>query len=140
MSVKAPKLTERERAFVRHFMGAFGGNATQAAIAAGYSRRTARQAGSRLLTNVDVQKAIHAKREKLEAQSIMDAKAQDEMLTRIAQRHEERAPRTATRAIQVLGKFQGRGVAKLQVNLTLSEALERTGQPDEPAKPQPARA
>lgn len=35
-----------------------GGNATQAAITAGYSAKTAKQAGSRLLTHVDVKAAI----------------------------------------------------------------------------------
>lgn len=34
------------------------GNATQAAIKAGYSERTAKQQGSRLLTNVDIQRYI----------------------------------------------------------------------------------
>ena len=32
--------------------------ATQAAIRAGYSEKTARQVGSRMLTNVDIQNAI----------------------------------------------------------------------------------
>lgn len=34
------------------------GNATQAAIEAGYSERTAKQQGSRLLTNVDIKKYV----------------------------------------------------------------------------------
>lgn len=40
-------------------------NATQAAIRAGYSEKTAKSQGSRLLTNADVQAAIAAGREKL---------------------------------------------------------------------------
>ena len=39
-------------------MGACPGNATQAAIAAGYSQRTAASIGSRLLRNVKVRDAI----------------------------------------------------------------------------------
>ena len=51
------KLTPRQRAFV----AAYAGNATQAAIAAGYSAATAQQAGSRLLCNVVVAAAIRAR-------------------------------------------------------------------------------
>ena len=40
-------------------------NATQAAIRAGYSEQTAKQQGSRLLTNVDVIEAVRAKEARL---------------------------------------------------------------------------
>ena len=53
------KLTPKQAVFV----GAYcenGFNATQAVIAAGYSPKTAQQAGSRLLLNVVVQQAISA--------------------------------------------------------------------------------
>lgn len=50
----------RRKAFGEAYI-ANGGNATQAAITAGYSAKTARAAGSRLLTNVDVSKAIVAR-------------------------------------------------------------------------------
>lgn len=42
-------------------------NATQAAIRAGFSAKTAKQAGYRALTNVDVQSAVEAKRKELAA-------------------------------------------------------------------------
>jgi len=42
----------------RAFVAAYDGNATQAAIAAGYSPKTARQQGNRLLTIADIQDAI----------------------------------------------------------------------------------
>ena len=48
----------RRAAFVRHYCGRW--NATQAAIEAGYSPRTARAQGARLLTKVDIQEAIAA--------------------------------------------------------------------------------
>lgn len=41
-------------------------NATQAAIRAGYSKRTAKQQGSRLLTNVDVKEFIEALQKPIE--------------------------------------------------------------------------
>jgi phage terminase small subunit len=48
----------QKRALFIKAMVANGGNATQAAITAGFSAKTARQAGSRLLTHVDVKAAI----------------------------------------------------------------------------------
>jgi hypothetical protein len=49
-------LTKRQDAFATEYVK--DGNATQAAIRAGYSKRTAKQQGSRLLTNVDLQQRL----------------------------------------------------------------------------------
>ena len=50
------RLTARQRRFVDEYL--VDVNATQAAVLAGYSKRTARQAGQRMLTNVDIAAAI----------------------------------------------------------------------------------
>lgn len=50
------KLTDRQAAFVAEYLVDL--NATQAAIRAGYSDRTAYSVGQRLLKNVEVQKAV----------------------------------------------------------------------------------
>lgn len=60
--ISSEGLRERERQFVERFMAS--GNATQAAIAAGYSRNTASQIGYRLLRKVQIQKAIAARAER----------------------------------------------------------------------------
>lgn len=52
------KLNARQKRFVREYL--IDLNATQAARRAGFSAKTAKQQGSRLLTNVDVQEAIAA--------------------------------------------------------------------------------
>jgi phage terminase small subunit len=49
-------LTAKQRRFVEEYLVDL--NATQAAIRAGYSARTARSQGQRLLTNVDVESAL----------------------------------------------------------------------------------
>jgi ATP-dependent helicase YprA (DUF1998 family) len=51
-------LSEQRRRFVEAFMGTSHGNARQAALTAGYSQATAGKQGSRLLTFVDVRRAI----------------------------------------------------------------------------------
>jgi phage terminase small subunit len=52
------ELTAKQRAFVREYL--IDLNATQAAIRAGYSEKTAYSQGERLLRNVEVQRAISA--------------------------------------------------------------------------------
>ncbi|MDD4888709.1 MAG: terminase small subunit [Phycisphaerae bacterium] len=57
-------LTPRRRQFVNHYLAAGRPtylNATQAAVAAGFGPKTARQAGHRLLTNVDISAAVDAR-------------------------------------------------------------------------------
>lgn len=58
------KLTPKQQRFVSEYL--IDLNATQAAIRAGYSERTARSIGQRLLTNVDIQEAIRKHRTELE--------------------------------------------------------------------------
>lgn len=50
------KLTEKQKRFVNEYL--IDLNATQAAVRAGYSAKTADQQGSRMLTNVKVQQAV----------------------------------------------------------------------------------
>ena len=60
MGTKKPakhKLTERQKLFVRYYVSS-GMNATQAAIKAGYSEKTARAQGYRLLVNVYIKVAL----------------------------------------------------------------------------------
>ena len=52
------KLTPKQQRFVSEYL--IDSNATQAAIRAGYSEKTAQQTGSRLLLNVVIQAAIKA--------------------------------------------------------------------------------
>ncbi len=59
------QLTPKQEAFVAQYL--LDLNATQAAIRAGYSEKTATEQGSRLLTNVKVQEAIAKGREKTAA-------------------------------------------------------------------------
>ena len=56
---KTAKLTEKQQRFVDEYL--IDLNATQAAIRAGYSAKTANEQGSRLLANVKIQQAISEK-------------------------------------------------------------------------------
>lgn len=54
----ATKLTDKQRRFVEFYCGECKFNATQSAIKAGYSEKTARQVGSENLSKPDIQEYI----------------------------------------------------------------------------------
>lgn len=64
------KLSEKQKKFVDYYCAS--GNATQSAIKAGYSKKTARSQGQRMLTNVDIKKAIEIRNLELEDERIAD--------------------------------------------------------------------
>lgn len=72
-------MNNRQKIFVTEYLIDF--NATQAAIRAGYSEKTARSQGQRLLTNVDIKNAIKEEREKIQDENIATAKDVEEFLS-----------------------------------------------------------
>lgn len=64
-------MNARQRKFCDEYL--ISGNATDAAIKAGYSPKTAKQIGQRLLTYVDLKQYIDAELEKLHSAKIADA-------------------------------------------------------------------
>ena len=74
------KLTERQKAFCEYYIESL--NATEAAIKAGYSKKTARAIGAENLTKPYIQEYIHEVVEKLRSGRIADA---DEVLSYLTQ-------------------------------------------------------
>lgn len=72
-------LNVRQQRFADAYL-ANGGNATEAAIAAGYSAKTAKQQGSRLLTNADLAAYIQERRDEETELARMD---RDEFLAHL---------------------------------------------------------
>ena len=81
---KTAKLTEKQQRFVEEYL--IDLNATQAAIRAGYSAKTADQQGSRMLANVKVQQAISvamAERSKMTMNDLLEkGKASGKLTTK----------------------------------------------------------
>jgi phage terminase small subunit len=73
---------ERRQAFVRAYI-ANGHNATQAAIEAGYSPKTARSQGQRLLTNVDISRDLAVVARDLAATTGLETKRTVQEVARI---------------------------------------------------------
>ena len=75
------KLTIKQKKFADEYI--ISGNATQAAINAGYSEKTARKIGSENLTKPDIKAYIDERMKKLEEEAIADQAEVLKFLTRI---------------------------------------------------------
>ena len=80
-------MTARQIAFCLAYAGS--GNATQSAIEAGYSEKTANEQGARLLANVSVQNYIKELQEQNASKKIADAREMQEVLTSIIRQEME---------------------------------------------------
>lgn len=74
-------VTPKQERFIQEFIKC--GNATQSAINAGYSKKTANEQASRLLAKVNIQKRLKELQEQVKNDKIMDARQMQEVLTSI---------------------------------------------------------
>ena len=72
-------MNERQKRFVAEYIKDY--NATQAAIRAGYSERTAYSQGNRLLKNIEVKKAIEELQNEIRKENIAEAIEVEEFLS-----------------------------------------------------------
>ena len=100
----------KQRAFVQ----AYDGNATAAAIAAGYSERTAYSIGGRLLKNVEIASAIHEREEAQRDKLIADRVERMMALTMIIRNLGE-TTRERIRAMDVLNKMTGEYLERVEI-------------------------
>lgn len=80
-------MTERQERFCQEY--AKCGNACQSAISAGYSERSAKQIGQKLLTNHDLQNRIRELQGEIKNQNIADAREMQTILTSIIRSESE---------------------------------------------------
>lgn len=129
-------MTEKQKRFCDEYL--IDCNATRAAEAAGYSRRTARSIGQRLLTNVDIKTYIDAALARLQAENVADAQEVMEYLTSVlrgesqssvlarneigAERVIEKPPdeKERLRAAELLGKRYGLYTEKVDLDADAS--------------------
>ena len=127
-------LTPKQRLFCLEYLKDFNG--TQAAIRAGYSKKTANEQASRLLANVNIQNLIKENNAKVEKSSIMDIQEIQERLTALARGEVDEeivvienigdftsearvitkkvSAKDQTKALELLGKTNGLFVDKVQ--------------------------
>ncbi len=105
-------LNHRQQRFVEEFIVDL--NCTQAAVRAGYSVKTAKQIGSRLLTHVDVALAIEKKKAELSERVGVTQEWVIEKLQAVHEASMERTkagtaynPAAANRSLELIGKHGG---------------------------------
>ena len=117
------KLTPRQRRFVE----AYTGNATQAAISAGYSAKTATTQGSRLFRNAHVQRAIEKRAATLARGLTCD---RIELLERLTEkiRDDSKPDATHIKAIDTFAKIEGYARVKVEIqgSLTLLDLVRES--------------
>lgn len=98
-------LTAKQERFVAEYLVDL--NATQAAIRAGYSEKTAQEQSSRLLSNVMVAKAVAEAQARVSVKAEWSAVDRLRMLADIAEAAIKDDPRVAVSAIAEANKMQG---------------------------------
>ena len=106
-------MTHRQELFIQEYIKT--GNATHSAIAAGYSKRTARSIGQRLLTYVDIKEAIDRLSKNIAINNIMTAKERQEFLTSLILNNDVKAS-DKLKAVDLLNKMTGEYIQKVEVN------------------------
>lgn len=99
-----PKLTPKQAAFVHEYLVDL--NATQAAIRAGYSKKTANRIATENLSKPVIQEAIQEARDAREKRSMITVEWVLAQIASIAQ-DEEAMQRDRLKALELLGKHLG---------------------------------
>ena len=107
------KLNARQKSFCEYYVAS--GNATDAAIKAGYSEKYAGVNADKLLKNTNIQKYIEELQEKAKGNRIMTAIERREFLTKMILK-EETKDTDRLKAVDILNKMDGAYTQKVEVN------------------------
>lgn len=107
---KGDKLTTRQRRFVE----AYDGNATQAAIAAGYSEKTARFMGHENLTKPYILAEIKA-RDTIRSTPLIASRAERQQFWSSVMRDKDQQMRDRLKAAELLGKSEADFVERQEI-------------------------
>ncbi len=118
-------MNARQRAFVE----AYAGNATEAAIAAGYSPKTAYSNGARLLKNAEVAAAVR-RREEQRTASLIANREQREIFWSSVMNDGEELMKHRLKASELLGKAGGDFVTRTEVSGPGGSPLHVSAEPE----------
>ncbi|WP_336014693.1 terminase small subunit [Fusobacterium polymorphum] len=107
------KLNARQKSFCEYYV--VSGNATEAAIKAGYKEKNARFIGSENLTKANIKEYIKELQEKAKGNRIMTAIERREFLTKLILK-EETKDTDRLKAVDILNKMDGEYTQKVEVN------------------------
>ena len=97
----------------KRFVAAYDGNATEAALAAGYSKKTAYAQGHRLLKKAEIAEAIQKREQKRSFQTIMNREERQRFWSEMAL-NPNAEDRDRLRASELLGKSEGDFIDRLE--------------------------
>ena len=146
--MKGDKLTPKQRFFVAEYIVDW--NATRAAVAAGYSKKTANEQGCRLLASVNIQKAVAEQIKARESRTLVTADYVITSLKNVAERCQQAEPildregnetgeykfdsSGANKALELLGKHlklftdktehAGEGGGDIQIKVTVVDSVD----------------
>ena len=106
-------MTHRQELFIQEYIKT--GNATNSAIKAGYSKKTARVIGQENLTKPYIKKKIEELSQKIACKSIMTAKEWQEYLTKLINAADVKVS-DKLKALDILNKMTGEYIQKVEVN------------------------
>ena len=98
-------MTYKQELFIQEYIKT--GNTTNSAIKAGYSKRTAKSIGQRLLTFVDIKKIAN--------NNIMTARERQEYLTKLINSDDVKVS-DKLKALDILNKMTGEYIQRVEVN------------------------
>ena len=104
-------MTHRQELFIQEYIKT--GNATNSAIKAGYSKKTARVIGQENLTKPYIKKKINELSQKIACNSIMTAKERQEYLTKLINAADVKV---SDKLKAFLNKMTGEYIQKVEVN------------------------
>lgn len=111
-------MTEKQQRFCDEYL--IDCNATQAAIAAGYSKRTAYSQGQRLLKNVEVKNYIAHQQKERSKKSLLTFEERQCILAEIAKDpNSNKSDRI--KALDVYNKMDGAYIERVQMSATVTE-------------------
>lgn len=126
------KLTPKQKAFCDYYIEL--GNATEAAIKAGYNKKTARQIGSMNLTKVDIKQYIEERLKSIEDARIAKGEEVLQYLTKVMRGEEkdqfglDASLQDRTKAAELLGKRYRLFVDKVEADI--NQTVIFTGEDD----------
>lgn len=125
------KLSPKKEKFVNEYLK--DSNAAQAAIRAGYSEKTARSQGQRLLTNVDIKKEIAERNKKVNEKYAIDhdsirqelAKLAFISFSRLGDKETGIKAQDKIKALDCLAKMEGMYIQKVEADITLNQPSDK---------------
>lgn len=117
------KLTPKQQAFADYYIQT--GNATESAIKAGYSKKTAKETGYENLTKPHLQRYIEKKQKELESSRMADMTEVREFWTEIM-RDIDSETRDRLKASEMIAKTSGAFLNKVEMKTTGEQTITVT--------------